>query len=187
IKEIYTHNNQLTKWEVDVEDLKNKNLRVISYSNNPLTAEEKARLDALGLKDTALKSRVDGPAQDYLDAKYPEDIRDSIEKLDISELGLQGDLDLKGFTSLKSLDCSRNELTSINYLSGCSKLEYLDCSCNLLKQQLEIKENFQLQELYAHNNQLNRIIFGDNLVNLHTLFISQNKLGVRHLGQKNEL
>jgi len=100
--------------------------------------------------------------------------RGSIEKLDISSLGLQGKLDLKGFTNLKSLDCSDNELTSIN-LSGCSKLEYLDCSCNKLKQ-LELKETPQLQELYAHNNLLFKRLNFDITTNLHTLIISKNKL-----------
>jgi len=46
IQEIYTHNNQLKEWDVPAEDLKNQNLRIISYSNNPLSVEEKARLDA---------------------------------------------------------------------------------------------------------------------------------------------
>ena len=49
IQEIYTHNNQLTKWDFSVKDLKTKNLRIISYSNNSLIVKKKARLDALEL------------------------------------------------------------------------------------------------------------------------------------------
>jgi hypothetical protein len=48
---------------VDVEDLKSKNLRTISYSDNPIDASEKTRLDALGLPDRVVESRVDGDAQ----------------------------------------------------------------------------------------------------------------------------
>ena len=103
VQEIYTHNNQLTKWDFPVEELKAKNLKTISYSDNPLTVEEKARLDALGLKDTIKRSRVDGDSQTWLDAKYPLDKRNEVEKLDLSSLGLQGELNLEGFTNLKQL------------------------------------------------------------------------------------
>ena len=43
VQEIYIYNNQLTKWDFSVEELKSKNLWTISYSDNPLTSEE--RLD----------------------------------------------------------------------------------------------------------------------------------------------
>ncbi len=59
IQEIYTHNNQLIKWNFPVEELKANNLRTISYNNNPLTIEEKIRLDSLELKDTIKRNRVD--------------------------------------------------------------------------------------------------------------------------------
>ncbi len=59
VQEIYIYNNQLTKWDFPVEELKSKNLRTISYSGNLLTTEEKNRLDDLGLEDTIKRSRVD--------------------------------------------------------------------------------------------------------------------------------
>ncbi|CAJ0763523.1 15298_t:CDS:1, partial [Entrophospora sp. SA101] len=65
----------------------------------------KARLDALGLKDRIVESKVNGNAQPWLDSKYPLDKRSEVEELDLSSLGLQGELNLEGFTNLKSLDC----------------------------------------------------------------------------------
>ena len=173
IQEIYTHNNKLTNWEVDVEDLKSKNLRTISYSANPLTSEEKTRLDALGLPNTAQKSRFNGKAKDYLNNKYPLAIRASIEKLDISELGLSGGLNLTGFTNLKYLNCSGNDLIFLNLIDS-TQLERLDCSNNQLTD-LDVRENKNLQELYANNNQLTDLDVR-NLANLHTLILTQNKL-----------
>jgi len=54
-----------------------------------------------------------------------------MEKLDLSSLSLQGKLNLKGFTNLKSLNYSDNELTDLD-LNKYEKLEYLDCLNNQL-------------------------------------------------------
>jgi hypothetical protein len=66
-----------------------------------------------------------------------------VVKLDLSGLGLQGDLDLKGFTNLKSLDCSDNGLTDLE-LDDCQKLEYLDCSNNYHLGEIEIEETVKI-------------------------------------------
>ncbi|CAH1769862.1 3070_t:CDS:2, partial [Entrophospora sp. SA101] len=149
----------LTQLNLDfpVEELKAKNLRTISYSDNPLTAEEKTRLDALGLEDTIKRSRVDGDAQTWLDTKYPLDKRSEVEKLDLSNLGLQGELNLEGFTNLKSLDCSDNELTDLD----------LD--------ELNVSSNKELQEVHANHNEIQETDF-IGLSNLHTLMITSNEL-----------
>ncbi len=63
VQEIYTYNNQLTKWDFSVKELKNKNLRIISYSNNLLSVKKKKRLNDLELKDKIIKSRVDDNVQ----------------------------------------------------------------------------------------------------------------------------
>src|SRR6185437_4563002 len=124
VKEIYTHNNQLTEWDVPVEDLKNKNLRVISYSNNPLSAREKTRLDTLGLSDSIKKSRFNGKAKDYINSKYPFNARKNIKKLDLKDLGLTGSLNLNDFTDLEDIDCSYNDITNlrVNKLKNLKRL-----------------------------------------------------------------
>lgn len=176
VQEIYTHNNQLTKWDFPVEELKAKNLRTISYSDNPLTVEEKARLDSLGLPETEAKARVNGPAQDYLDAKYPWEERANTEKLDLSSLGLQGELNLEGFTNLKKLDVSDNELTNLD-LNDCGKLEYLDASNNQIEEP-DFLEGSKLETIILNHNKLT---YFDNYESLNDslkfLSLTANKLG----------
>ena len=85
------------------------------------------------------------------------DERDKIEKLDISELGLKDDLSLEGFTNLKKLDCSYNELIDLK-INDCQKLEYLDCSSNELFE-LDVRDNKELQELHANHNKIGETNF----------------------------
>jgi len=54
-----------------------------------------------------------------------------VEKLNISYLDLQEELNLEEFINLKNLDCSDNKLTDLD-LSECKKLKYLDYSNNQL-------------------------------------------------------
>lgn len=61
-------------------------------------------------------------AQEYLDQYYPKEERKGITELDISKKNLEGHLDLSDFVNLEELDCSENELTSIN-LSNNKKME----------------------------------------------------------------
>ncbi|CAJ0765830.1 18049_t:CDS:2, partial [Entrophospora sp. SA101] len=175
----------LTQLNLDfpVEELKAKNLRTISYSDNPLTAEEKTRLDALGLEDTIKRSRVDGDAQTWLDTKYPLDKRSEVEKLDLSNLGLQGELNLEGFTNLKSLDCSDNELTDLD-LYECKKLEYLDCSNNYQNEEgidfLDVSACKELKELHANHCSLN-LTNNKKLKHIYCYENQIEELEVKHL------
>ena len=92
-------------------------------------SKEKARLNSLYLPEIKLKSKYNGLAQDYLDAKYPFTKRDKVKKLDLSSLSLQGELNLEGFTNLKSLDCSDNKLINLD-ISNCENFKYLNASNN---------------------------------------------------------
>ncbi|CFW93423.1 Putative Internalin-related protein [endosymbiont DhMRE of Dentiscutata heterogama] len=169
VKEIYTHNNQLEKWDVPVEEMKKQNLRIVSYSNNPLSPTEKARLDTLGLPDRVIISRVDSDAQTWLDAKYPLVERDKVEKLDLGELGLSGELNLAGFTNLKRLDVSDNELTKLE-LDYCPNLEYLDCSNNYRIGETEIKETVKIEGVWTERKRKKKIKVG-----ISSLDLSKNK------------
>ena len=55
----------------------------------------------------------------------------NVESIDFSYMNLEGTLDLSNFSSLKSLNLSGNNLTSVN-LDNCSSLEEIDCSFNKL-------------------------------------------------------
>ena len=69
--------------------------------------------------------------QEWLDEKYPKEVRSSIIDLDISRQELEGNLKLEGFSKLEILTCHSNKLTGLN-LSEAIQLEEIDCSNNLL-------------------------------------------------------
>jgi hypothetical protein len=67
-------------------------------------------------------------AQKYIGQNYPDK---KTKILSLEGQDLEGHLDLSEFTNLEELDCSCNELTSLN-LSKCVNLKKLNCSINLL-------------------------------------------------------
>jgi Leucine-rich repeat (LRR) protein len=73
-------------------------------------------------------------AQEWLESqeKYnTKEKRNETTKLDISNKNLEKKLNLSDFVNLEELNCSYNELTSLD-ISKCSKLVKLNCSYNLL-------------------------------------------------------
>jgi len=91
-------------------------------------------------------------AQIWLEENYPKEKQEKIKKLDISNKELDGDLKLERFTSLETLDCSNNKLTTLE-ITNCLKISILDC----------------------HNNKLVSLAW-DNLPNLAHLACSDNLL-----------
>ena len=77
-----------------------------------------------------IKARQYLNAQRYLEAEYPKFIQRALTKLDISNLDLKGELDLRNFSKLEELDCSNNFLTRLD-LSGCSRLKKLNGDGNI--------------------------------------------------------
>lgn len=65
------------------------------------------------LFDELEKTSEEVDAQEWLDKEYPKEKRTNIKKLDISNKGLKGSLDLRDFANLEELDCSNNQLANI--------------------------------------------------------------------------
>ncbi|CAJ0767237.1 24404_t:CDS:2, partial [Entrophospora sp. SA101] len=167
LKLVQVAHNKLTKLKIE----NCPNVQENYTHNNQLTNEEKVRLDALGLKDRKQN------------AKYPLDKRNEVEKLDLSSLGLQGELNLEGFTNLKSLDCSDNELTDLD-LYECKKLEYLDCSNNYQNEEgidfLDVSACKELKELHANHCSLN-LTNNKKLKHIYCYENQIEELEVKHL------
>jgi Leucine-rich repeat (LRR) protein len=114
--------------------------------------------------------------QEWLDGKYPKEIRSSITDLDISRQGLEGNLKLEGFSKLEILTCHSNKLTGLN-LSEAIQLEEIDCSNNLLTDVIfSLQGPKNLTRIYLNNNNfplqgLNRF---RNFVNLEHLAIGND-------------
>jgi hypothetical protein len=93
-------------------------------------------------------------AQEYLEKNYrPREARKNIEELNISQQNLEGELDLSDFEKLKILDCSGNNLVS-----------------------LELKKNNFLEKITCSQNKLVSLSLSDNNPNLFYLDCSLNDL-----------
>ncbi|KXB57739.1 leucine-rich repeat domain-containing protein, partial [Gemelliphila asaccharolytica] len=100
------------------------------------------------------------------------------EVADVTELsiGKQGISSLNGigfFKNLTKLDCSENEIESLD-LSNNTKLFFLDCSINKLNR-LDVSNNRDLTTLYCHTNQLTNLDVSEN-TNLTKLICNGNNL-----------
>jgi len=94
-----------------------------------------------------------------IDANSDSEISVS-EALEVSWLdvsyGIIADMSgVENFISLKTLNCSRNNIVSLN-LSTLSNLEYLDCNNNRLTS-LHVQELLRLNSLICKNNQLDTL------------------------------
>jgi Leucine-rich repeat (LRR) protein len=111
-------------------------------------------------------------AQEWLDEKYPKNIRNKHKKLDLCYSGrtteLAGELDLTEFIDLEYLDCSNNKLTSLN-LNNLDKLKVVDCSFNELTS-LQIDNCRSINILNVKNQPLSgELSIFSHLVNLERL------------------
>jgi len=89
-------------------------------------------------------------AQQWLDRKYPQEIRAKVKELNISDKNLEGFLDLTEFVNLEELECYNNQLSSLD-LSGLGELRILDCSDNNLTN-LTLSNCTSITYLNAYNN-----------------------------------
>jgi Leucine-rich repeat (LRR) protein len=85
------------------------------------------------------------------DEKNKDKKRSDISQLDISDQKLEGRLRMKGFTNLKELNCSNNQLTSLN-LGDCPNLTEFKCDNNKFDQDLEVFSFLKDLELLSLKN-----------------------------------
>lgn len=76
-----------------------------------------------------------------------------VEVINMSSLDLSGSLNLSGFSCLKTLDCSNNDLTGL-VLEGCTQLKSLRCA-NASLTSLSISDSNLISVLRCENNYLN--------------------------------
>ena len=80
----------------------------------------------------------------------------------------------KPYDQITELDCSRNQLTSLEGIENLVNLEKLWCFNNQLTNLEDIENLVNLKELYCSNNQLTSLEGMENLVNLERLWCSNN-------------
>ncbi len=89
----------------------------------------------------------------------------SVSEINVSKLGIQSLKGVEFFTSLRTLDCSGNKLTTLD-IQGNTALLYLECSDNLLTA-LNISQNKELERLMCTGNQLTSLDLSANTKLLH--------------------
>ncbi|MCE8163455.1 MAG: HET domain-containing protein [Candidatus Moeniiplasma glomeromycotorum] len=100
-------------------------------------------------------------AQEYFDQNYPKEKRAEIIELDISFCNLEGHCNLQDFVNLKKLDCSFNNLSSLD-ISNCSKLTELKCRKNNPLNNLDVTKNINLVSLECVGCSLSKLDLSQN-------------------------
>ncbi len=108
-----------------------------------------------------------------VDNKISEAEAAYLKELDCSKKGLTDLEDIKYFTGLLSLDCSDNQLTSLD-ISNNIALEELRCGKNNLTS-LEVSRNIALTDLDCNDNQLTTLDVSKN-TDLTYLYCGDNQL-----------
>ena len=138
----------------------------INYQSNPLTNIDLSGCDAftsfnckaIGVKKLNLsgcKSLVEfygNSSVEFLDLSGCE----SLTTFSYNNNGLLKSLDVSNCISLKTLNCSSNQLSLLT-LVGCTALTNLNCASNKLKF-LDVSGCTSLDELDCSKNQLNRLV-----------------------------
>lgn len=127
--------------------------KVIHVNNDSLKLRQKSRKNLIDhLKNLIDEAPYKPKTIKWLDENYPlENERKKITVLDISKRELKGRLNLKGFANLKRLNCSDNQLTSLD-LSDCSNLIELKCNNNQLTNLNFLKSVANLEKLEIQDN-----------------------------------
>ena len=99
---------------------------------------------------------------------------DKITELDISRKNISTIPEIQYFTSLTTLDCSNNQLTSLD-MSGCTSLQTLNCSYNQLTS-LDVSGYTSLQTLNCNHCNSMTFLNVSGCTNLTTLDCSNNFL-----------
>nr|CAG8433650.1 12612_t:CDS:10 [Entrophospora candida] len=179
LKKLDCSDNKLADLGLSSEKL--KYLEEINISNNDGLSE----LDGKLKKDNSFlfhnnKYVKKQDAQKWLDENFPEDgvskfpgcedlERSKIKKLDISERGLVGELNLDGFVSLEELDCGSNELKKLD-VDNCLELKIISCLENQLTN-LDLSNLSQLEEITCRDNLLTDIKYPSDFKKLTGLSI----------------
>ena len=99
--------------------------------------------------------------------------RNAVKQIVVPNMDIRNLYGIQFFPNLKYLNCSGNQLTSLDVHEN-TALEYLSCVQNKLTS-LDVSNNTALDELYCYNNQLTSLDVRQNTA-LKTLSCGKNKL-----------
>ncbi|UCE93944.1 MAG: hypothetical protein JSV73_01240 [Flavobacteriaceae bacterium] len=163
---------QFVFWDGDVEGVENP-MEITMTKSMTITVYFEPTKQTYVPDDNFEKALVDlgldRLMDDYVFDLYVADV----DELDLSGLGIKDLTGIEAFTNLKELNCSNNELSTLD-LTKNIRLESLNCSNNELST-LDLTKNIRLESLNCSNNSLEDIDLTNNK-NLYVLILSNNEL-----------
>lgn len=158
-----------------IQEITNNNfLNAIEYERDEIFKLEEWKNDNENELDIEAEILNIIDVWELLNKDFSNDERQKIEELDVSDKNLIGELDLSELPNLKRLDCSHNQLTSLE-LGTNSNLLYLDCSHNQLRRGLDLTNNKRLISLDCSFNKLEKLTI-DNCPDLEMFICNDNEL-----------
>ena len=121
---------------------------------------------------------------DLNDEAYMWDEKGRLTELMIANCKLQGAFSCEGLPSLRKLDCSHNQLSSLD-VSNNIELDYLNCNHNELSS-LNVSDNIALQHLVCGWNDLSSLDVSNN-TGLTKLNCAYNELSSLDVSQNTQL
>lgn len=172
---VYTNNagrifSKSISKSVTFEAAKITNLGTLSASSfEEQVIDNKAFIEAVG-EQVAWTENKDGNV-----SLTPENLAaiENVRSLDVSEKSLSDLSGIEYFVNLTSLDCKKNNLTSLD-VSSLTELSILYCQNNRLTT-LDVSQNTALWNLNCSNNQLSELDVANN-PKLQTLSCANNEL-----------
>lgn len=141
-------------------------------------------INAASFPDENFRSYVSAKLDTDGDGKLSYSERTSVTQIDCQSRGIKDLTGIAYFTQLKRLDCSHNELTSLD-VSQNTNLQYLACIDNDLTA-LDVSHNTQLTNLYCGINELTELDVSKNTM-LEDLGCYECKLTQLDLSHNTEL
>ena len=111
------------------------------------------RNNLLFLPKISRKHNLTMKAQEYLNSL---DKKDKIDILNLNSRNLTGEMNLTGFTNLKTLECTNNQITSLD-VSNCPNLVHLNLKNNPLLADLHVFSLKKIQKLETGDNKRNSL------------------------------
>ncbi len=145
----------------------------------PAFAEGEIAIDETNFLDKNFRNYVSELDGDHNDSLSQEEL-DAVTSIDVHEKGISDLTGVEHFTNLKELNCSGNQLTSLD-VSQNTNLETLDCFDNQLTN-LDVSKNPNLVGLYCKGNQLKTLDVSSN-ANLNKLYCEENNISDLTIGQ----
>ena len=147
-------------------------------------AHSTIELSKQNFPDDAFRDYLKSLFDKNYDRKLAPAERNAVKQIVVWNMGIRNLKGIEFFPNLKYLNCTGNELTSLDVHEN-TALTYLDCSKNKLTS-LDVRNNTALDELYCYNNQLTSLDVTQNTA-LEGLHCTDNPLSSLNVSQNKEL